>query len=263
MERVVTRLYVNDSLSEGATVGLDAAGAHYLRSVLRLGSGARIGLFNERDGEWLGLIDGLGKGWCSLQIQEQRRAPLDEPDIWLVFAPIKRSRIDFLAEKAGELGCSRIVPIFTRYTDVKRINRDRLAAHAKESAEQCERLSVTEVDDATTLDKLLDSWPQDRRLLVCAEFGDAEPIAQVLTDILVEEPDAGRQPWAVLIGPEGGFAKEELEALRRLPYVTSIGLGPRVLRADTAAVAALSCWQAILGDGGMRPPKGTTPVTVA
>ncbi|MEH6629994.1 MAG: 16S rRNA (uracil(1498)-N(3))-methyltransferase [Halopseudomonas aestusnigri] len=263
MERVVTRLYVKDSLSEGATVGLDAAGAHYLRSVLRLSSGARIGLFNERDGEWLGVIDGLGKGWCSLQIQDQRRAPADEPDIWLVFAPIKRSRIDFLAEKAGELGCSRIVPIFTRYTDVKRINRDRLAAHARESAEQCERLSVTEVDDAITLDKLIENWSSDRRLLVCAEFGDATPIAQVLTDLLVEEPDAGRQPWAVLIGPEGGFAKEELEALRRLPYVTSIGLGPRVLRADTAAVAALSCWQAILGDGGMRPPKGTTPVTVA
>ncbi|OUS13531.1 16S rRNA (uracil(1498)-N(3))-methyltransferase [Rhodospirillales bacterium 47_12_T64] len=263
MERVVTRLYVKDSLSEGAIVGLDAAGAHYLRSVLRLNTGARIGLFNERDGEWLGLIEGLGKGWCSLQIQEQRRVPAEEPDIWLVFAPIKRSRIDFLAEKAGELGCSRIVPIFTRYTDVKRINRDRLAAHARESAEQCERLSVTEVDDAITLDKLIDAWPQERRLLVCAEFGDAKPIAQVLTDLLVKEPDAGQQPWAVLIGPEGGFAKEELEALRRLPYVTSIGLGPRVLRADTAAVAALSCWQAILGDGGMRPPKGTTPVTVA
>ncbi|KKJ77778.1 16S rRNA methyltransferase [Kiloniella litopenaei] len=263
MERVVTRLYVEDSLSQGATVGLDAAGAHYLRSVLRLNTGARIGLFNEKDGEWLGVIEGLGKGWCSLQIEEQRRKPTPEPDIWLVFAPIKRSRIDFLAEKAGELGCSRILPVFTRYTDVKRINRDRLAAHAKESAEQCERLSVTTVDDAVTLDKLIEKWPDDRRLIVCAEFGDAKPIAEMLTEILVKEPDAGQRPWAVLIGPEGGFAEEELEALRRLPYVTPIGLGPRVLRADTAAVAALSCWQAILGDGGMRPPKGTTPVTVA
>ena len=263
MERVVTRLYVKDSLSDGATVGLDAPAAHYLRSVLRLATGAPIGLFNEQDGEWLGVIDGLGKGWCSLRIHEQRRVPSAEPDIWLVFAPIKRSRIDFLAEKAGELGCSRILPVFTRYTDVKRINRERLAAHARESAQQCERLSVTEVDDAVGLDKLIENWPSERRLLVCAEFGNAQPIAQVLTDLLANEPDAGQQPWAVLIGPEGGFAEEELEALRRLPYVTPIGLGPRVLRADTAAVAALSCWQAILGDGGMRPPKGTTPVTVA
>ncbi|WP_020591011.1 16S rRNA (uracil(1498)-N(3))-methyltransferase [Kiloniella laminariae] len=262
MERVNTRLYVEDKLFEGATVGLDSAASHYLRSVLRLEPGARVGLFNEREGEWLGIVDGLGKGWCSLRVGECRREVEGERDIWLVFAPIKRSRIDFLAEKAGELGCSRILPVFTRHTDVKRVNTERLAAHARESAEQCERLSVTRVDEAVSLEKMIQSWPADRRLVVCAEFGEARPIAEVFTELLIDEPDAGLKPWAVLIGPEGGFSKEELEALSRLSYVTPVGLGPRVLRADTAAVAALSCWQAILGDGGMRPPKGTTPVTI-
>lgn len=254
-DKVETRLYVEDDLAEGASVGLDHARSHFLRSVLRLGTGARIALFNGRDGEWLARLEGLGKGWASLAVEGQRRDQQAEADLWLVFAPIKRARIDFLAEKATELGVTALLPVTTRFTAVSRVNSDRLAANAREAAEQCRRLSVPEVRPVQELFALMADWPAERRLLVCAESGEAAPIAEFLQGIGDSNPTATTS-WAVMTGPEGGFADSELDGLRKLPFVTLVGLGPRVLRTDTAALAALAIWQALIGDGTARPPKG-------
>lgn len=253
-EKPAARLYVEEDLAAGRTIGLDHARAHYLRHVLRLEAGAPIALFNGRDGEWRARIDGFGKGWCSLTVGERRRLQGTERDLWLVFAPIKRARIDFVAEKATELGVSALRPVFTRFTAMTRVNTDRLRANAVEAAEQAERLSVPQVCEPVSLDSLIADWPAERRLLVCAESGPARPIAAALRDVAARMPGADPGPWAVLTGPEGGFAREELDGLVKLPFVTPVGLGPRVLRADTAALAALACWQAILGDGEDRPP---------
>ncbi len=249
---VKTRLHVDEALSEGATVGLDHERAHYLRHVLRLDRGERVALFNGRDGEWSARIDGFGKGWCSLAVESQRRAQAPEPDVWLLFAPIKRARIDFVAEKAAELGASAVWPVITRHTDVARVNTDRLRANAVEAAEQCERLTVPEIREPVRLDQAMAGWDPARPLLLCAEAGPVRPIAVALAGL----PPG---PAAILTGPEGGFAKDELDGLLKLPFVVPVGLGPRILRADTAALAALACWQAHCGDwstGGVdvRPP---------
>ena len=251
--KIATRLYVEQDLEDGQPLGLDHAQSHFLRSVLRLEPGALLALFNGRDGEWLAEIEGLGKGWASLRLCERRRVQAEEPDLWLVFAPIKRARIDFLAEKATELGVSRLLPAMTRRTNVERVKVDRLAANAKEAAEQTERLSVPVVEEPRSLESILGDWPGGRPLIVCAEAGEATPIAEHLAGW---ERDA-RQPAAIVTGPEGGFAPEEFELLRRHPQVSLVSLGPRILRADTAALAALACWQAWAGDwsrdGGARP----------
>jgi len=247
-----TRLHVDSPLAEGQAIGLDHERAHYLRHVLRLERGDPIAVFNGTDGEWLAVIDGFGKGWCSLTVQARRRAQQDGPDLWLLFAPIKRGRIDTVAEKASELGASRIWPVFTRHTDPHRVNMDRLRANAVEAAEQCERLSVPDMPEPVQLHKALADWPAERVLFLCAESGSARPVADAV------RAHAGR-PAAFLVGPEGGFAKSELDDLSKLPFVVPVGLGPRVLRADTAVFAALACWQALVGDwtasgGDARPP---------
>jgi len=248
--RTETRLHVEDGLAKGREIGLDRTRAHYLRAVLRLSRGAELAVFNARDGEWRARIDGLGKGWCSLEVLEQVREPGREPDVWLVFAPIKRARIDFLVEKATELGVAVLQPVITRFTSVSRVNTERLAANALEAAEQCGRLSVPEVRAPADLAALIAAWPQDRSLLVCAEAGPARPIGTVLAEAAKGSKTG---PWAVMTGPEGGYAESELDALRQLPFVIPVGLGPRVLRADTAALVALASWQAQLGDGQDRP----------
>ncbi len=256
-ERIETRLFVEADLAEGAIVGLDHARAHFLRSVLRLSRGARVAVFNGRHGEWLACIEGLGKGWASLLVESQRRSQEAGPDLWLLFAPIKRARLDFLIEKAVELGVSRLQPVVTRHTVVKRVNLERLAANAREAAEQCERLDVPAIAEARPLFDLLGEWPAERRLLVCAERGAAAPLAETLADAATPGPDGvtPAAPWAILTGPEGGMTRSELDGFVRLPFVTTVGLGPRILRADTAALAALACWQALLGDGAKRPPR--------
>jgi 16S rRNA (uracil1498-N3)-methyltransferase len=253
--KIATRLFVEPPLAAGQTLGLDAQRAHFLRSVLRLQRGAELALFNGRDGEWLARIEGLGKGWASLELLHQRRPQAPEPDLWLAFAPIKRARLDFMVEKAAELGASRLLPVFTEHTDVSRVNGERLQANTREAAEQCERLSVPEVAAPCSLSELTAGWPAERRLLLAAESGDAPPAAEALAAERERLGGrAGAAPWAVLVGPEGGFAPGELDALRKLPFVTAVGLGPRILRADTAAIALLACWQAWLGDGDGRPP---------
>lgn len=252
-ERAAARLWVAGDLAEGLAVPLDADQAHYLRAVLRLGPGAELALFNGRDGEWHARIEALGKQSGAAVPLRQSRAQTEDPDLWLVFAPVKRGRIDFLVEKAVELGAGALKPVFTRHTAMTRVNLERLRAHAREAAEQTERLSVPEVAEPETLEKLLAHWPAGRRLVVCDETGTAPDIATVLEGA---EPCA--DGWAVLIGPEGGFAAEELDRLRKLPFVTAVGLGPRILRSDTAALAALAVFQALLGDW-RRNGRGSPP----
>lgn len=237
----VTRLHVDAALRDGAEVALDDKQAHFLKNVLRLGPGATLALFNARDGEWGAEIAHLGKKDGAVRVVARRRPPAPEPDLWLVFAPVKRARIDFLVEKATELGVSEIRPVFTARTIVERVNLDRLKANAREAAEQTGRLSLPEIREPQDLTRLLAAWPAGRALVLCDESGTAPP----LLDAVKPRKSAA---WAVLIGPEGGFADMELDALRALPFVCAVSLGPRILRADTAALAALALLQASIGD---------------
>jgi 16S rRNA (uracil1498-N3)-methyltransferase len=239
----IARLFIGAALAPGAPVAVTAAQAHYLRHVLRLAPGDALAVFNGRDGEWLARIEAVAKHGGSLVALSQRRPQAGDGDLWLVFAPIKRARIDGLVEKATELGVSEMFPVATRHTAVERVNLDRLQAIAVEAAEQSERLTVPVVHPPQPLEKLLAAWPKERRLLLCDESGAAPPAAAVLQA-------APPGPWAVLVGPEGGHAETELDALRKLPFVSPVGLGPRVLRSDTAAVAALALVQALRGDWG-------------
>ena len=250
-----TRLFVDAPLAADARIELDADRAHYLRNVLRLEEGGTVSAFNGRDGEWRARIGELGKRGARLVAVERLREQEREPDLWLAFAPVKRARIDFLAEKATELGVSALAPVFTRHTAMARVNVGRLRANAIEAAEQTERLSVPQVMEPTTLESMLKSWPAGRLLLLADESGRGQPIAQALREL---DASARAAPWAVLIGPEGGFHRDELDALHELDFVTSVGLGPRILRADTAALAALACWQALAGDWE-RPTPRLTP----
>jgi 16S rRNA (uracil1498-N3)-methyltransferase len=242
--KIATRLYVPADLAAGVSVGLAAGQAHYLRSVLRLAAGAVIALFNGRDGEWHGRIDGIGKGWCSVAVETQARPQTAEPDLWLVFAPVKRARIDYLVEKATELGVSALLPVHTVRTVVERVNLERLQANAIEAAEQTERLTVPLVQPPESLPAVIARWPAARLLVVCDERGRAPPIADVASGL----GGTLSEGLAVLIGPEGGFTETELDGLANLPFVRPVSLGPRVLRADTAALAVLAVIQAVAGD---------------
>ncbi|MEO3432729.1 16S rRNA (uracil(1498)-N(3))-methyltransferase [Inquilinus sp. CAU 1745] len=247
MARATPRLFVAGDLAEGGAVLLSAEQAHYLRNVLRLGLGNGVTLFNGRDGEWKARLDHIGRNAATAIAETRLREQAAGPDVRLCFAPVKKVAVDAIAEKATELGVARLMPVLTAHTDVSRVNVDRLRAHAVEAAEQCERLDVPSVDQPVTLDRLLAGWPADRPLILCAESGDARPVAEVAAAL------AGR-PVGLLIGPEGGFAQAELDGLAKLPFVHPVGLGPRILRADTAAVAALACWQCLAGDWRVRPP---------
>ena len=244
------RLFVVEPLAAGASIGLKPAQAHYLRHVLRLKAGDGIALFNGSDGEWSAAIAGFGKGWVSVDVIDLLRPQAAEPDLWLLFAPIKHGRIDYLAQKATELGVSVLQPVITARTNVTRVNVERLKANAVEAAQQTGRISVPEVRPPADLETVFENWPADRRLMFCDESGSGPPVAEALS----AEGASARVPWAVLIGPEGGFAASELDALDKLAFVMPVSLGPRLLRADTAAVAALACWQAALGDWSDTTP---------
>lgn len=228
-------------MGAGQAVPLTEAQAHYLFAVMRQAVGARVALFNGRDGEWTAEVVDAGKKRGILACLEQAAPQLDPPDLWLLFAPIKKVRTDFIVEKAAELGCARILPVQTEFTNSERIRQDRLQAHALEAAEQCLGTAVPEVCDLQNLRKVLDGWDPARRILWADEslVGPAETLAGLAPG-----------PWAILIGPEGGFSEGERTRLRGLPFVTPISLGPRILRADTAACAAITLWQAALGDWG-------------
>jgi 16S rRNA (uracil1498-N3)-methyltransferase len=233
------RLYVDHPLAQGQAVPLTHAQAHYLFSVMRLGPGAPVALFNGRDGEWRGVVAQAGKRGGILACEAQTAPLRAPPDLWLIFAPVKKARTDFIVEKAVELGAARIMPVQTRFTNADRWRQDKQQAHAVEAAEQCGATVVPEVADILPLDRLLTALPADRNLMWCDESLTGQPFR------LSAHPPG---PWAILIGPEGGFADTEQTRIRALPQTHPISLGPRTLRADTAALAALVLWQAAMGD---------------
>nr|WP_246423839.1 16S rRNA (uracil(1498)-N(3))-methyltransferase [Roseospira goensis] len=240
------RLYVADAaLSEGGTVTLAAPQAHYLRAVMRRGPGDTVVLFNGQDGEWRAVLETVAKASATARcVACLRPQPATEDDgPWLLFAPLKRGPVDVLAEKATELGVARLQPVLTRFTTAARVNAARLQAHAIEASEQCRRLTVPTVADPVALAHLPAAWPAERRLFVLAEHGRAGPAAAAFAAAARDET-----PAALLVGPEGGLADSELDALGHLPFVTPVRLGPRVLRAETAAIAGLTLWQALAGD---------------
>ena len=235
------RLYVEAPLGKAARIEPNAGQAHYLLHVMRAKAGDGVSLFNGRDGEWLARVDHVTKRSCELVCDGQTRAQNEIPDIWLCFAPIKKTPADYVVQKATELGVRVLQPVITRRTIISRINLERMRANAIEAAEQSDRLTVPEIRKALSLNELFSGWPADRRILFCDEAGDALPIAEALKS-------ARGSPWAVLTGPEGGFDPAERESIRALKSVTPVSLGPRILRADTAALAALAIWQALQGD---------------
>lgn len=234
------RLFVDAPLGAGQSVLMTRDQANYLFNVMRQSVGAMISLFNGEDGEWQASVVEAGKRKGVLLCQEQSCDQMNPPDLWLLFAPIKKARTDFIVEKATEMGAARIMPVSTDFTNSDRIRQDRLQAHAIEAAEQCGGTFVPPVEELQKLQKTLDNWPTDRRLLFCDETRVGAAVMAL--------GDQARGKWAILIGPEGGFSDAEIDRLRGLDFVTSISLGPRVLRADTAAVAALTLWQNALGD---------------
>lgn len=234
------RLHVDSGLTAGGAVDIAPAQAHYLRNVMRQQPGDKIVVFNGGDGEWLAAIEQLGKGGGTLRAARQLRAPQREADIWLLFAPIKRARIDYLVEKATELGASTLLPVLTERTNVARVNLERLRATAIEAAEQCGRLSVPAVRPPQSLAALLDQWPGERALIWCSLADGAIAPGHALSAL--------DGPLAVLIGPEGGLTPAEEEMLAAQARTVALRLGPRVLRAETAGLAALALVQAQAGD---------------
>lgn len=234
------RLYVTSDLSPGAAVAPTLDQSRYLTQVMRLGVGDDLLIFNGRDGEWRAEVAEVLKKGVILKAVEQTRPQVFGPDLELIVAVVKKARVETIVEKAAELGAKRVRLVMTRRTNADRIRLDRLDAIAEEAAEQTGRLDVPMVDDPVKLEAVLDSWEDGRQLMFCDETGGAPAIGALTA--------AGQGPWAILIGPEGGFSPEEGERLRGLPYATAVSLGPRILRADTAAIAAMSLWQAAVGD---------------
>lgn len=246
--RPKVRLYVEQGLGAGQPVELSQGQSHYLGNVMRMTTGDEVALFNGQDGEWRARLTSLSKRNAAAECVKPCADQLDPPDLWLVFAPIKKARTDFIVEKATELGVRRIVPVQTDFTNSERIRQDRLQAHAVEAAEQSGGTFVPEVAELSKLARLLDAWPADRRIIFCDETQAGA--SSVLSALISEEDPKGPMsgPWAVLIGPEGGFSDTERARLHAMPQAHAISLGPRILRADTAAVAALTLWQTHFGD---------------
>lgn len=248
------RLHVAADLHADAAAPLSEAQARYLFCVMRLGVGDALRLFNGRDGEWGAQVAAVGKRGGVLRATERLRSQAAPPDLDLVAALVKRAPLETMVEKAAELGARRVRLVVTRRTNVDHVRPERLRAIAVEAAEQTGRLDVPEILEPERLDAVLDGWEPGRALMYCdesgddpsAEWGGARGRAGPALDALRAAPPAAA--WAVLVGPEGGFAPEERARLRELPFATAVSLGPRILRADTAAVAALTLWQAALGD---------------
>jgi len=233
-----TRLYTSDELKAGLVCLVDGNQGHHLVNVTRTKVGDYVSLFNGHAGEWLGEITKIGKGKAKITVREKTTEQKFEQDIWYLFAPIKKARIDYVVQKVTELGVSRISPVITSRTNLDRVKWDKMVANCIDAAEQCGRMTVPEVDVMISLDEKLNNWPKDRAILFCDEAEDINLIQNL-------KPTFGK--WAILIGPEGGFSPEERKMLNAHKNTTSISLGSRILRADTAAVAALSLWQSYFG----------------
>jgi len=237
--RSAPRLYVEADLAAGAAVPIDGNAAHYLISVMRVKEGDAVLLFNGRDGEWAARASAIRKRDLTLECAEQTKALEPVPDFWLCAAPIKKARIDLVAEKACELGVAKLQPVLTSRAVVDKLNLGRLRTHMIEAAEQCGRTAVPKITEIMKLDALLKSWPQDRHLFFADEMGG---------DTVAETFATHKGPAALLIGPEGGFTDQERDAIRAHPASVAISLGPRILRAETAAIAATACWMSANGD---------------
>ena len=235
------RLYVTAGLTPGNTIPLAESQAHYLLNVLRMAAGSRVLVFNGRDGEYAAEVCNVKKRTANLHVLSETRPQDTGPDIDYVFAPLKRSRLDYMVQKATEMGCARLRPVLTQHTIAERINIDRMTANAIEAAEQCGILRVPDVTAPEPLDKLLSGWDARRALIFCNEQAAGGGALAALDGL---RPG----PLAVLIGPEGGFSETERAALLGKPFVRALPLGPRIMRADTAAVAALALVNAVLGD---------------
>ena len=233
------RLFVETPLGQGASIRIEGGQAHYLATVMRTKAGDPVKLFDGSSGEWLGIAEAVGKRDLTLVVRERLREAEQVPDLWLVAAPLKKGRIDWLAEKACELGVARLVLATTQRTVVDRVNLDRLRAHMIEAAEQCGRTAVPELAPLSKMSALLRDWDAGRTLYFADETGGAPAFAAM---------QARPGPAAILIGPEGGFTDEERESVRATPGAVGVSLGPRILRADTAAAAAVSLWMAAAGD---------------
>lgn len=231
------RLFVRERLAENVAVELDARQANYLGNVLRLKEGAELLLFDGRSGEWLARIADAGKKRMALSVERRTREPETVPDAWLAFAPVKRAQTDWLVEKATELGAARLIPVMTRRTVAERVRLDRLEAIAIEAAEQCGRTLLPEIAEPVTLDRFLGDSEPDRALYF-ADEGGGEPAVKAF------KPG----PALILVGPEGGFAEDERATIRAAANAVPISLGPRILRAETAALAALAAYMAVAGD---------------
>jgi 16S rRNA (uracil1498-N3)-methyltransferase len=229
------RLFVTAPLHAGARIEATVPQAHYLRTVMRREPGDPVTLFNGTDGEWLAHIGMLRRDAATLLADRPLRPQAPEPDLWLLFAPLKRDATDLLVQKATELGVAALKPVLTERANTARLNLDRLAAIAAEAAEQSERLTIPAIDPPRHLTEVLATWPNERPLIVPTERAPAPPIPAI------------RQPAALLVGPEGGFTPAELDALRRHPFVQPATLGPRILRAETAAIVGLALLQARSG----------------
>ncbi|MGP2491395.1 16S rRNA (uracil(1498)-N(3))-methyltransferase [Mesorhizobium sp. PUT5] len=235
------RLFVPHALAADAEIEADPQQSHYLTHVLRLAEGARVLVFNGRDGEWSAAISARGKKAVRLAVLELQRPQPPLPDLIYCFAPLKQGRLDYMVQKAVEMGAGVLQPVVTRHTQVAKPGLERLRANAVEAAEQCGILAVPELREAQKLDRLLAGWKRDRRLVFCDEDASTDnPLPGLLA--------IAERKLALLVGPEGGFSDDERAMLRALPFVTAIPLGPRILRADTAAVAALAVMQATIGD---------------
>jgi 16S rRNA (uracil1498-N3)-methyltransferase len=245
------RLFLRSRLTAGAVIDLDRGQANYLANVLRMNAGAAVRVFNGRDGEWQAVLTRRDRRGWALTVESQER-PQDEPsDLYYLFAPLKQARLDYMVQKAVEMGAGVLAPVLTQYAQVNRVNTERMEANAIEAAEQCGLLSIPQIDEPVSLFQRLETWPArepGRRIIYCDEAsGSADPI-NALNQLKESK-------FAVLVGPEGGFSPDERSWLRSRPFVTAIGLGPRIMRADTAAVAALALVQAVLGD--WRAPGNT------
>lgn len=242
----LTRIYAQNQLRNGISISLDEKQGHYIGTVLRLQNDDQVRIFNGIDGEWLGHIYSVKSGKkrenpINIVLDQKLRDQTIEPDLWLCCAPIKKSHFDFTIMKATELGVAHIQPILTARTQVRDVNLDRLLSIAIEAAEQSERLNIPQISAPITLEQLIKQWPSSRTPLICAEAGKASPINEALVKNKPHCP-------AIVVGPEGGFELNELEKLCALPGAVALRLGPRILRADTAAISALSCWQSVCGD---------------
>ncbi|MBI2255000.1 MAG: 16S rRNA (uracil(1498)-N(3))-methyltransferase [Proteobacteria bacterium] len=255
---MIPRLYVTVDLKPGTRFAAEERAAHYLKNVMRRTPGDPLILFNTRDGEFNATIADVSKKSVEIEVTDLRRPQSSVPDVWLCFAPLKKDAVDFLVEKATELGVAAFQPVFTKHTASTRLNLERLEANAIEAAEQTERLTLPQIRAPLSLAELIQGWDPTRRIILCAEAGPVLPIGEALSGL--KQDVRQTNAWGILCGPEGGFARSELDLLSKLPFVTPVGLGPRILRADTAALAALAVFQSILGDGAERPPAPLLPI---